>query len=168
MSTFRVRVKENLGIKSVNRFGKPGTEWLVLDGMICDYTGYQWGCEIESLSDLNWWFMDSDDYKTVFELVESATKDQSNTSDNVNHPKHYTTGKYECIDVIEDWGLGYHLGNTIKYICRHDKKGTPLEDIDKAIWYLKRYRESLTQETETSNSQGDRCRESIAECGENE
>ena len=32
-------------------------------------------------------------------------------SDAVNHPSHYNTGKIEVIDAIEDWGLGFALGN---------------------------------------------------------
>lgn len=60
-------------------------------------------------------------------------------TDSVNHPSHYTFGKFEVIDVIEDWGLGYHLGNAIKYIARSPHKGKPVEDLNKAIWYLKRF-----------------------------
>ena len=59
---------------------------------------------------------------------------------NIDHPPHYVKGrKYETIDVIEDWKLGYHLGNAIKYISRLGRKGDEIEDIEKAIWYLKRY-----------------------------
>ncbi|WP_154695295.1 DUF3310 domain-containing protein [Clostridium botulinum] len=56
----------------------------------------------------------------------------------VNHPKHYNTGKYEVIDVIEDWNLNFNLGNAIKYIGRSDHKGNKKEDLKKAIWYLER------------------------------
>ena len=35
--------------------------------------------------------------------------------ESVDHPKHYNAGKYEVIDVLEDWKLGFHLGNVIKY-----------------------------------------------------
>lgn len=59
-------------------------------------------------------------------------------TDNISSPKHYTTGKYEVIDVIEDWGLNFRLANTIKYIARHEHKGKPLEDLKKALWYLQR------------------------------
>ncbi len=58
----------------------------------------------------------------------------------VDHPRHYG-GKddpYEAIKVIEAWGLGFCLGNTVKYICRAEKKGVPLEDLKKAAWYLNR------------------------------
>lgn len=67
------------------------------------------------------------------------SKDQVN--DVVNHPAHYTDGKFETIEAIESWRLGYHLGNAVKYISRAGKKSkdTELEDLRKARWYIKRY-----------------------------
>ena len=61
-------------------------------------------------------------------------------SDNVNHPSHYTDGKIEVIDFIEDKKLGYHLGNAVKYISRAGKKDPDkyIEDLQKAVWYLQR------------------------------
>jgi hypothetical protein len=61
-------------------------------------------------------------------------------SDPVNNPTHYTDGGIETIDYIEAKGLGYHLGNAVKYISRAGKKGTNqgLEDLRKAQWYLAR------------------------------
>src|SRR5687767_5119460 len=59
--------------------------------------------------------------------------------DPIEHPSHYRQGQFECIDVIEDWGLGFHLGNCIKYLCRAEHKGKELEDLKKAKWYLDRY-----------------------------
>jgi hypothetical protein len=56
----------------------------------------------------------------------------------VHKPKHYTHGKYEVIDVIEDWDLNFRLANAVKYIARHKHKGKPLEDLEKALWYLQR------------------------------
>jgi len=60
--------------------------------------------------------------------------------DAVNHPPHYNDGGIETIDYIEAKGLGYHLGNAVKYISRAGKKGTNqgLEDLKKAQWYLNR------------------------------
>ena len=62
-------------------------------------------------------------------------------SDPINHPAHYggdTT--YEAIKDIEAWGLGFALGNTVKYISRAGKKDPKrtLEDLHKAAWYLRR------------------------------
>lgn len=58
----------------------------------------------------------------------------------VNHPPHYggADNAYEAIKVIEAWGLGFCLGNALKYIARAGKKGDALEDLEKAEWYLKR------------------------------
>ena len=48
----------------------------------------------------------------------------------VDHPDHYggEDNPYEAIKVIEEWGLGFNLGNAVKYISRADKKGKRLED----------------------------------------
>lgn len=60
--------------------------------------------------------------------------------DAINHPSHYTDGKIEVIDYIEDKQLGYHLGNAIKYISRAGKKdpSKTVEDLKKAVWYINR------------------------------
>lgn len=64
--------------------------------------------------------------------------------DVVNHPPHYKSDSgIESIDVIEGFGLNFRLGNAIKYILRHNKKGKPLEDLKKARWYLDREIEKL-------------------------
>ena len=61
-------------------------------------------------------------------------------SDPVNHPPHYKAGNgLEAIDVIEGFGLGFHLGNVVKYILRSDRKGAALQDLCKARWYLDRH-----------------------------
>ena len=56
----------------------------------------------------------------------------------VNHPAHYNRVKYEAIEVIEDWGLGFNLGNTVKYISRAGHKDNIIQDLKKAKWYLDR------------------------------
>jgi hypothetical protein len=60
--------------------------------------------------------------------------------DLINHPAHYggKDNPYESIKVIEAWELGFHLGNTVKYIARAGKKGDRLTDLKKARWYLDR------------------------------
>lgn len=60
--------------------------------------------------------------------------------DNVNHPSHYETGNYECIDVmIETQGaksaIDFCICNAFKYLYRHKHKNG-FEDIEKANWYL--------------------------------
>lgn len=59
-------------------------------------------------------------------------------NDPVNHPAHYTTGKIEVIDFIDDKELTYCLGNAVKYIARAGKKNPDktIEDLQKAAWYI--------------------------------
>ena len=66
-------------------------------------------------------------------------------ADMVNHPAHYTAGKFEAIDVIEDAVahapnavIGALLWQSLKYLLRMFLKGKPLEDAKKARWYLNR------------------------------
>lgn len=58
----------------------------------------------------------------------------------IDHPDHYNQGKFEAIDVIEDWKMNFHLGNAVKYIARAGKKKIEHrnEDLEKAIWYIRR------------------------------
>ena len=58
--------------------------------------------------------------------------------DPVNHPAHYKGNGLEAIEVIEDWQLGFHLGNAVKYILRAGKKGDRKQDLEKALWYVRR------------------------------
>jgi hypothetical protein len=64
----------------------------------------------------------------------------SNKATTVNHPAHYggEANPFEAIKVIEAWGLGFNLGNVVKYISRAELKGMPLRDLEKAAWYLQR------------------------------
>lgn len=72
--------------------------------------------------------------------------------DNVNHPSHYETGKFECIEVMQEAiGVedvkGFCICNAFKYIyrCCHKHK-SPLEDVKKAIWYLNKFVELEEQD----------------------
>jgi len=40
--------------------------------------------------------------------------------------------------VIEAFGLGFHLGNVVKYILRCGKKDADIQELKKARWYLER------------------------------
>ena len=64
----------------------------------------------------------------------------------VDHPKHYNMGKYEAIDVIEDWKLNFNLGNAVKYISRAGHKDNIVQDLKKAMWYLQREIKNLERE----------------------
>jgi hypothetical protein len=73
----------------------------------------------------------------MYEPMTEPDKDVP-TVDLVNHPPHYRMGGIETIDFIEAKCLNYNLGNVIKYITRADHKGSKLEDLRKAQWYLTR------------------------------
>lgn len=75
--------------------------------------------------------------------------------DLVNHPPHYTKGRYETIDIIDDavdkaptTQLACAQGNVIKYILRMWHKGKALEDAKKAKWYLNK----MIKDLEKGNS----------------
>jgi len=57
--------------------------------------------------------------------------------DKVNHPSHYTShpSGIECIEITRH--MSYNLGNALKYIWRCDLKYDAVEDLEKAIFYLK-------------------------------
>ena len=61
------------------------------------------------------------------------------TTENVNHPSHYNAiPGIECIDVVEHFN--FNLGNVLKYVWRVGLKPDTdwKDDLEKAIWYLKR------------------------------
>jgi len=70
----------------------------------------------------------------------------SDKTDLVNNPPHYKShpSGIECIQVTEH--MGFCLGNAVKYIWRADEKGTAIQDLEKARWYINR-------EIEKRNSQ---------------
>ena len=79
-------------------------------------------------------------------------------NDPVNHPSHYTDGKIEVIDFIEDKKLNFHLANAVKYISRAGKKdpSKEIEDLKKARWYLDRYIQKLEEAQNNGDPDGDR------------
>lgn len=76
----------------------------------------------------------------------------------VNSPSHYHKASgVEVIVAIEAWGLGFCLGNVIKYVARAGRKdsGTRMEDLHKARWYLNRELEALEQEERERAERGE-------------
>jgi len=71
-------------------------------------------------------------------LLTAFYRKRPKSSEAVNHPSHYQGNKFECIDIIEDFNLGFCLGNAVKYILRAGKKQDRIQDLRKAIWYLQR------------------------------
>lgn len=66
-------------------------------------------------------------------------------ADMINNPDHYAkhavTVVYQPIDLCET--CGFLLGNAFKYLFRYEDKGKPVEDLQKALYYLNRYRDSV-------------------------
>jgi hypothetical protein len=83
-----------------------------------------------------------------YQPEDLALEVEGEATDVVNHPPHYKQGGIETITVIEAWGLGFHLGNAVKYISRAGKKdpAKTVEDLSKAVWYVQREIDRLTSE----------------------
>lgn len=91
-------------------------------------------------------FISRDDFvygsRECYTFVNQVDKEENpkDEPDLVNHPSHYETGKFECINVMEealgrDAVKGFCIGNAFKYLYRAKRKNG-LEDLKKAQWYL--------------------------------
>src|SRR5271163_2919574 len=56
------------------------------------------------------------------------------TIERVDHPRHYVTHGVECIAAAR--GMGFDLGNAVRYVYRAWDKGDLATDLEKARWYL--------------------------------
>jgi len=82
-------------------------------------------------------------YKYEKDYSHDVSYENERKHNNVHSPSHYMHGKKETIDVIRDCMEsdeyhGYLKGNVLKYVSRYKCKGEPLEDLQKANWYLNR------------------------------
>ena len=82
-------------------------------------------------------------YKYEKDYSHDVSYENERKHNNVHSPSHYMHGKKETIDVIRDCMEsdeyhGYLKGNVLKYVSRYKFKGEPLEDLQKAQWYLNR------------------------------
>lgn len=73
-------------------------------------------------------------------MAKLAEYREEHYPDPVNHPAHYETGKFECIEVMEEvFGTeavkDFCICNAFKYLYRHKRKNG-IEDLKKAVWYL--------------------------------
>lgn len=72
---------------------------------------------------------------------------ENKTNDPINNPKHYTEhpSGVECIQVTEYFN--FCIGNAIKYLWRAGiKTNNPKEDLQKAVWYVNRELQRLSDE----------------------
>ena len=60
------------------------------------------------------------------------------SEEQVDHPKNYNAkpSGVECITVVEN--MSFNVGNAMKYLWRADEKGAPIQDLEKARWYIDR------------------------------
>lgn len=87
------------------------------------------------------WIWEPKEKRDLTDRVKEAASvmsDEIYAGEMVDHPAHYGEGIFEAINVIEAWGLGFNLGNAVKYIARAGKKGDRREDLRKAKWYIER------------------------------
>lgn len=81
--------------------------------------------------------IDAEDFDTTTYAQEQLADIERREA--VNHPSYYKTGGIEAIDAIEAWGLGFNLGNVVKYVARAGHKtADSSQDLRKAAWYLDR------------------------------
>ena len=69
--------------------------------------------------------------------------------DMVNKPPHYRQhpSGVECIEITEH--MNFNCGNAVKYIWRADlKHDTPIQDLEKALFYIKREISRLQKKAE--------------------
>lgn len=105
------------------------------------------------------WFADRKDYDNFvwYNIIcdgklsgTGGSFDETNVKwdDPVNHPKHYTSTKVECIDAMAE-ALGkkavasFALANCFKYLWRRRDKDNEEQDVQKALWYFDKYKEII-------------------------
>ena len=99
---------------------------------------------LEASEKINSEVMQTASIMTPRELAEKVAQGRAKErkvkpkADMVNHPPHYTShpSGVECIQITEH--MGFNLGNALKYIWRADLKGSAVEDLEKAIFYINR------------------------------
>ena len=76
-------------------------------------------------------------------VTEAASESVATAKeDMVNSPAHYSESEIECIDaMVAAFGLervqDYAAIAAFKYIWRQNKKWNPIEDREKALWYMR-------------------------------
>lgn len=80
-----------------------------------------------------------DDFMVAAPAAPLLANPPTPSAETVNHPQHYGgDGAYECIRVIQAWGVSFEIGSVLKYVCRAGKKpgAKRLEDLRKAKRYI--------------------------------
>lgn len=71
-------------------------------------------------------------------FLKSQKPEDTHKEEWTHSQDHYKMGEIQPIEVIEDWNLGFCLGNAVKYIARAEHKGSKVSDLEKVIWYVQR------------------------------
>lgn len=132
-------------------------DWVFLNEADEDKTDYDDEAPSASYTEL------ASDGMTITDLTEGTLTAASlsfkelerKTIDNVNSPSHYTTGQWEVIDILEDLAKrypdpvdAYLVSTAAKYLFRSPFKGAQEQDIRKAIWYLTRLADNMSERNE--------------------
>lgn len=94
-------------------------------------------------------------------LIQIQPKGNKKMTDNIN-PKHYRQHAHECIEFTQH--LNFNLGNAFKYIWRHREKNGR-EDLEKAMWYLKRQRDDAPKFKKLKNKRYFKLCQKLEACG---
>ena len=108
------------------------------------------GCLIGDLCNtINGCFNGNSEYiEKAYSIIEESYS--TTEHNNVDHPNHYNQGGMECIDEMllifgKDAVMNFCLCNAWKYRYRANAKNGQ-EDLDKANWYINKYKELKTNE----------------------
>ena len=125
-------------------FNYEGKAFSYLEYIDANKTKDEMPTQLEGPHDKNDAWMNIDKW-TGQEDVISAFRGSGKGKDRVNSPAHYTRGKQEAIDIIEDAiqdapsvAEGMLQAQVLKYMLRVWLKDNPMEDLQKAQWYLSR------------------------------
>ena len=90
--------------------------------------------------------------KKLFNPIVPKALEDLPDHDPVNNPKHYTThpSGVECIQITRH--MNFNRGNAVKYIWRCGDKGKPIEDLQKAVWYLQDEIKRIEDENSKNNT----------------
>ena len=87
----------------------------------------------------NYVYLKKVENEVIDKEISTILAEKNTKKNNVDHPEHYQVFKdksgIEPIDIARH--LDFDLGNAIKYILRAGNKGNAVEDLNKAIWYIK-------------------------------
>lgn len=131
------------GIKWLNNI-KPHTEylsyplWLVVEDKILS-----WKAKASELPPY-------EDVTMLMDYQYLRADCEEEKDDPVSHPSHYTQGKVECIDAMEqifgrDAVISFAMLNCYKYLWRRKDKDNEEQDIQKAIWYFDKAKELINR-----------------------